>query len=445
MNVRDFGYSPYITIDLSNSTIVVLNDAYEIGETLLTTVEATDSNGENVTLSLPNTTQFQATGFNIEIIGSLQELDNPYELQIVATVDGDSPRSSNATLTLSLQSRPVFTNLGDNDDIYMYETDYGGDVLYNLTATDDDNDDLTFSIISVDPENGETFFDISGDTLIVTDGIQMGTFDVDAINAVTRYTLELRVSDAYFYSTISIFINVEDFNDNQPTFTAQMPAKIFLLESTKPGASIYQVSVTDNDRTEGNRNFSFTFKGSTDFEIDRINGTIYLAASSEPLDYETQPEYLFKVLVNDTDNPDTVYPVAGIVLVTVETAPEITNLAAPVTIKQNESTAEETVVFTLEVQDDDQLPADTVTCIILEESNPGVFELNSYDIVLREALDAETTVSYTLKFRCTDGQYQTESAVLKIAVTDVNDNNPSITVNNGLTFREDAKSKASYL
>ncbi|KAL4231665.1 hypothetical protein ACF0H5_009244 [Mactra antiquata] len=445
VNVIDDGYPADPVIALSNSTILVAFDAYETGETLLTTVEVTNTDVDNVTLSMPNTTQFQATGFSIEIIGSLQELDNPYELQIVAIVDGDSSRSSTATLTLSLQSRPVFTNIDDNDEIYMCETDYGGDVILNLTATDDDNDDYTFSIVSVDPEIGETFFDISGDTLIVTDGIQMGTFDVDAINAVTRYTLELRVSDAYFNSSVTIFINVEDFNDNQPTFIAQMPANISLLESTEPGASIYQVSVTDNDLTEENKNFTFSLEGSTAFEIDRFNGTIYLGASSEPLNYETQSEYSLTVSVNDTGDPDTVYPNTGIVQVTVETAPEITNLAAPVTIKQNESTAEETVVFTLEVQDDDQLPAsDIVTCIILEESNPGVFELNSYDIVLREALDAETTVSYTLKFRCTDGQYQTESAVLKIAVTDVNDNNPSITVNNGLTFREDVKTIVTF-
>ena len=100
-------------------------------------------------------------------------------------------------------------------------------------------------------------------------------------------------------SYFTMFINVQDENDNAPSFdsekySAEVP------ENTVIGSSILKMNVSDPD-SGANGNFSLIIKGAAQsfFKFDSSGALILISK----LDYEIQSHYQFSVVAKDYGIP----------------------------------------------------------------------------------------------------------------------------------------------
>ena len=98
-------------------------------------------------------------------------------------------------------------------------------------------------------------------------------------------------------STVTVYINVKDVNDNSPTFS-QAVYRAEVAEDAEPGSSILQVEATDLD-SENNGDIEYSIIGEAEeyFGI-YSNGTLY---SRRSLDREDKPSLSF-ILENQPAN-----------------------------------------------------------------------------------------------------------------------------------------------
>ncbi|KAG9490974.1 hypothetical protein GDO78_006356, partial [Eleutherodactylus coqui] len=226
--------------------------------------------------------------------------------------------------------------------------------------------------------------------------------------------------------TALITIIVTDFNDNVPVFTQDV-YKVSVRENIPVNSTILQVSASDEDegvnaqitysfRTTANnilqtftlnsRNGEINTKGLLDYEVSRFHEISVIAQDGGGLAAKA------KVLIEITDENDN--------------APEISITSSSDLIP--EDSAPGTVVALIKVHDRDSGENGEVQCIIQGDLP---FELissgsNFHKIVTKSNLDREQVSSYNITIQASDkGSHQmTSRKVIRLYVTDVNDNAP---------------------
>ncbi|MGN2624992.1 Ig-like domain-containing protein [Stutzerimonas balearica] len=167
-------------------------------------------------------------------------------------------------------------------------------VIATFTASDADNDSLTFSLLNND--NG--YFVIDGNTVKLT---QAG---VEAINDDTlnlqNLTISVEASDGTRTGSDSDVSTITRVNDNAPQVT---DASVSLDENVAANTAVINVSDsftnTDLDRDGDAITYSITGGNSAGiFVIDAATGAITIAAG-KTLDYETANEHVLTVTASD--------------------------------------------------------------------------------------------------------------------------------------------------
>ena len=295
--------------------------AIEISENTLvgTTIAALTATDADSGLAGTNGLQFNIIKGNIgnafSLSGSELILDidvdtetvSNYILIVSASDQGNPMLSSNTIVSIYIkpvnEHTPVFSL--PNDTVSVDESITVGELIYQLTATDDDTgiySELRYYIRSGNIGDAFTVDLYNGAITLAT----MLDYEVHS----EPYVLQLEVEDMHKSQlettrtgTMTLTVILNDINDEIPIFsqTTYTPS---IRENIADGTRILTVIATDKD-TGPNGDVTYQIvagTGTTLFEIDSVSGAISTRIAST-IDYETRSSYDLIVVAEDNGIP----------------------------------------------------------------------------------------------------------------------------------------------
>jgi hypothetical protein len=260
-------------------------------------VRATDSDAPSASFiySISPSDQFTIdSSGNVTTLVSLdaESLPSHILLTVTAAGDGDGGISQTSTAIVNV----TLHNVNDNPpsfDQESYSTNVSENVqfYYQVRATDPDNDLLVYSLVA---SCNVSKFTINPMTGLIT------TIEPLDRETTPTCTLLVLVSDSIHNDTAVVTIAVGDLNDHAPTFD-QPIYNASIAEYALPGITVVTVRATDLDA--GN-NSQLTYRiqgGNTHNAFDILSdGDIVVNAV---LDYEEISQYNLTVIAIDEGNP----------------------------------------------------------------------------------------------------------------------------------------------
>ena len=409
INVTDAGGNEAPTI--AAQTFSVAEDA--AANTPVGTVTATDADNDGLTFTITagnaigNTGDAFAIGAGtgaITVAGTLDHETTPTYTLTVQVSDGTATANAAVTINVTdVNEAPVVT--AQSSPFTVAEDAANGTAVGTVAATDPENNPLTFSITS---GNLSDAFTINASTGVI---MVAGTLDRETIST---YTLTVRASDGSLSGTADFTVNVTDVNE-APVVTAQNAA-FTVAENATNGTAVGTVAATDpeNDR------LTFAITSGNTGNVFNINGTTGAITVAGTLDHETTPTYTLTVRASDASLSDMANFTVNVT--DVNEAPTVTAQSSAFTVAEN--AANGTTVGTAAATDPE---SDRLTFSITAGNTGNAFAINASSgvITVARALDYETTQTYTLTVRASDGSLS-GTANFTVNVTNVNDNAPTI-------------------
>ena len=352
-------------------------------------------------------------------IGSLPSLPAGHTGYVLAKSNG-LPLAVFSSLNVS----PVFTDGTSTTRTITENSEAGVDIGSAVSATDANNDTLTYSLSGTDA----TSFDIDPSTGQLKTKV---TLDYETKSS---YSVTITVSDGLLTDTITVTINVSDIDEdapvdnvvdtrddetpnNAPIFTEGESVSLSVAENTGSGVDIgTAVSATDTDKDT--LTYSLDGTDADSFSINSTNGQIRTSAA---LDYETKSSYSVTITVSDgNDGSDMI----AVTITVTDVEERLTNSAPEFTDGESVSlsVAENTgsgvnIGDAISATDADN---DTLT-YSLDGTDADSFSINSTNGQVRTnaALDYETKSSYSVSITVSDGYNGSGTITVTITVTDV--------------------------
>ncbi|XP_027714209.1 cadherin-23 isoform X2 [Vombatus ursinus] len=394
---------------------------------------------ESIIYSLEGSSQFRINARSGEITTtSLLDRETKSEyILIVRAVDGGvghNQKTGIATVNITL------LDINDNHPIWK-------DAPYhiNLVEMTPPDSDVT-TVVAVDPdlaENGtlvysihppNKFYSINGTTgKIRTTNVMLDRENPDPEEAELMRKIIVTVTDCgrpplRATSSATVFVNLLDLNDNDPTFQ-NLPAIAEVLEGTLAGTSVYHVVAIDLD--EG-LNGLVTYRMQVgmprmDFVINSSSGVV---TTTTELDREHIAEYYLRVVASDAGTP-TKSSTSTLTIRVLDVNDETpTFFPAAYNVSLLEDIPRDFRVVWLNCTDNDVGLNAELSYFITGGNIDGKFRIGYRDGVVRTVvnLDRETTAAYTLIVEAIDngpvGKRRTGTATVYVTVLDVNDNRP---------------------
>ncbi|KAG9437757.1 cadherin-related tumor suppressor isoform X1 [Apis mellifera carnica] len=298
-----------------------------------------------------------------------------------------------------------------------------GSRIGQVVATDADadgpNSQLSYTLIS---DWANDVFSLNPST-----GVFTLTASLD-YEQVQHYILVVQATDGgipALSSTVTVYCNVVDLNDNAPIFEAG-PHAVDIVENTTIGTPILSVTAQDLDSGDNGRVIYAVAGGDEngDFGV-APNGTLF---TRKLLDREQKP--LYNLVLSATDSPSPPgLPLSSTVQVTVvlldvnDMSPEF---ISPTKISIIENAPSNTVVMAIKAVDRDEGRNGYVEYSLEDTTLP--FTVGPVDGLLRVSgsLDRELRSNYTLEVTAKDrGEPpRSSSTTVTVTVLDENDNSP---------------------
>ncbi|XP_046509156.1 cadherin-23 isoform X1 [Equus quagga] len=394
---------------------------------------------ESIIYSLEGSSQFRINARSGEITTtSLLDRETKSEyILIVRAVDGGvghNQKTGIATVNITL------LDINDNHPAWK-------DAPYhiNLVEMTPPDSDVT-TVVAVDPDLGENgtlvysiqppnkFYSLNSSTgKIRTTHVMLDRENPDPHEAELMRKIVVSVTDCgrpplRATSSATVFVNLLDLNDNDPTFQ-NLPFVAEVLEGTPAGVSIYQVVAIDLD--EG-LNGLVTYRMQVgmprmDFLINSSSGVV---VTTTELDRERIAEYQLRVVASDAGTP-TKSSTSTLTIRVLDVNDETpTFFPAVYNVSVSEDVPREFRVVWLNCTDNDVGLNAELSYFITGGNVDGKFSVGYRDAVVRTvvSLDRETTASYTLVLEAIDngpvGKRRTGTATVFITILDVNDNRP---------------------
>ncbi len=208
--------------------------------------------------------------------------------RLLAAIDGIEDHPG---LTLDINIPPLFTEGTDTRRSVAENTASGQNIGDAVSATDADNDTLTYTLSGTDA---------SSFTINSTNG-QLRTSAALDYEAKTTYSVTVEISDGNGGSdSIDVTINVSNVNE-APSFATTTATRTIAENkaSTNIGTA---VTATDVD---ANTTLTYTLSGTdaASFSIVSTNGRLRTRAA---LNYETKTSYTVTITVSDSELTDTI-------------------------------------------------------------------------------------------------------------------------------------------
>ena len=397
------------------------------GEDIGAAVSATDQDGDTLTYTLSGGTDSES----FTIVSSTGQLRTAvaltagtYNVTVTADDGRNGTAATDVTITVIAPTRTVIVPTRPprrpppppSNNAPVFSADSGGtrEIVENtaagvnigapVSATDADNDPLTYSLDSV----GAATFDINTATGQLTTQANV-VLDHERIPS---YAVTVTVQDGRG-GVISIGVTIQVTNVNEPpTFSDDLSTTFEIDENTAAGVNIdTPVSATDAD----NDTLTYTLSGAdaAAFEIDMNTGQLRTKAV---LDHETQSTYNVMVTVSD-----------GTLAVTIEVTITVTNINEMPTFNAGASTTrsitENVAVGTaigppVAATDPD---GDTLT-YTLSGADAAAFDIDAAtgQLKTQAPLDFETKPAYDVMVTVSDGTLA-DTIEVTITVTNINE------------------------
>ncbi|XP_053063248.1 cadherin-23 isoform X6 [Acinonyx jubatus] len=394
---------------------------------------------ESIIYSLEGSSQFRINARSGEITTtSLLDRETKSEyILIVRAVDGGvghNQKTGIATVNITL------LDINDNHPTWKDAPYY-----INLVEMTPPDSDVT-TVVALDPDLGENgtlvyriqppnkFYTLNSSTgKIRTTHVMLDRENPDPHEAELMRKIIISVTDCgrpplRATSSATVFVNLLDLNDNDPTFQ-NLPFVAEVLEGTPAGVSVYQVVAIDLD--EGlNGLVSYRIQVGMprmDFLINSSSGVVVTTAE---LDRERIAEYQLRVVASDAGTPTK--SSTGTLTVRVLDVNDETPTFFPAmyNVSVSEDVPREFRVAWLNCTDNDVGLNAELSYFITGGNVDGKFSVGYRDAVVRTvvSLDRETTAAYMLVLEAIDngpvGKRRTGTATVFVTVLDVNDNRP---------------------
>ncbi|VFV20957.1 cadherin 23 [Lynx pardinus] len=394
---------------------------------------------ESIIYSLEGSSQFRINARSGEITTtSLLDRETKSEyILIVRAVDGGvghNQKTGIATVNITL------LDINDNHPTWKDAPYY-----INLVEMTPPDSDVT-TVVALDPDLGENgtlvyriqppnkFYTLNSSTgKIRTTHVMLDRENPDPHEAELMRKIIISVTDCgrpplRATSSATVFVNLLDLNDNDPTFQ-NLPFVAEVLEGTPAGVSVYQVVAIDLD--EGlNGLVSYRIQVGMprmDFLINSSSGVVVTTAE---LDRERIAEYQLRVVASDAGTP-TKSSTGTLTIRVLDVNDETpTFFPAMYNVSVSEDVPREFRVAWLNCTDNDVGLNAELSYFITGGNVDGKFSVGYRDAVVRTvvSLDRETTAAYMLVLEAIDngpvGKRRTGTATVFVTVLDVNDNRP---------------------
>ena len=402
-----------------------VNENVTIGSTVLTVFADDDDSIPNAQLTYslaasPDAALFKIHPTNGEIstVATLDyETQALYEFTVYANDSGTPSLQGSSTI------RMVVNNINDNPPkitngnaaFTVSELASPNTVIGFVTATDPDQDDITYSLV----EN------LASENFTISHDGRLSVADIDdVVLRGPRYIVTVQANDGKFSTTKNITINVIDINDNSPVFQ-QSTYHSEIVEN--PSSSVYVATVLASDADHGT-NGQITYSGNlnTQFSVNQSTGVITTADAcddSNCIDRETLEVYSLTVIARDGGGRTDTATVMITVLDVNDNTPSFTQNEFIAFIKEGTN---EDLVLTVTASDPDNGINGTITYDIVDKlSLPFTLSVTTGDITVSGNLDYEAQSSYKFNVTATDGGGRTSLPTLvTINLINIADSNP---------------------
>lgn len=355
-----------------------------------------------------------------------------HELVIVAKDNGDLPLETTAFVTIRVlninDNQPVIDVIFLSDDATpkISEDAQPGEFVARISVNDPDSK-TKYSNVNVSLSGGEGHFGLTTRDNIIY--LMIVSLPLDR-ELKANYTLNVVATDTGappLHASKTIYLRITDINDNPPIFEKQS-YYANIMEVADPGTSVIQITAVDKD--EGNNSIiSYSLQDTPEthsqwFQIDRFSGLI---TTQTHIDCETEPVPKLTILATDNGVP----PLSSTttVLVTIhdinDNEPLFDQSFYNVSVAENESKG--SCILTVSATDSDCGINAMVNYTIgdrFKKLNQFVIKADTGEICIENELDYETRSSYEFPVIATDRGGLSTTAVVKILLTDVNDNFP---------------------
>ncbi|XP_059530723.1 cadherin EGF LAG seven-pass G-type receptor 2 isoform X1 [Myotis daubentonii] len=363
-----------------------------------------------------------------------RETKSTHVFRVTAQDHGMPRRSALATLTI------LVTDTNDHDPVFEQQEykeslrenlEVGYEVL-TVRATDGDappNANILYRLLEGPGGSPSDVFEIDPRSGVIR---TRGPVDREEVES---YQLTVEASDqgrdpGPRSATASVFLSVEDDNDNAPQFSEKRYV-VQVREDVAPGAPVLRVTASDRDKGSNALVHYSIMSGNArgQFYLDAQTGALDVVS---PLDYETTKEYTLRVRAQDGGRPP-LSNVSGLVTVQVLDI----NDNAPIFVSTPfQATVLESVPLGYLVLHVQAIDADAGDNARLEYRLAGVghdfpFTINNGTgwISVAAELDREEVDFYSFGVEARDHGTPalTASASVSVTILDVNDNNPTFT------------------
>ncbi|RVE65013.1 hypothetical protein OJAV_G00132020 [Oryzias javanicus] len=252
-------------------------------------------------------------------------------------------------------------------------------------------------------------------------------------------TVELQQGDSQV-SSVRVYFNVLDVNDNPPVFS-QESLTVSLLEDSATGTCFLFFNVTDMDEGE-NGEVKLRLVSGDEESSFFVQSTGHLCLSKD-LDRERQSFYNLTVTANDCAQPVSLQltSTANIFVIVEDVNDNSPLFMSPQSVSIPEDTALHSVIMTVRAEDEDVGPNGEVW-YHLSRTHNGAFSINntSGNVYLEQVLDRELEDTLIITITATDKGFpqMTSTMNFTLYIEDINDNDPQLLESNySLSVRED--------
>uniref|UniRef100_A0A672SFN9 FAT atypical cadherin 1 n=1 Tax=Sinocyclocheilus grahami TaxID=75366 RepID=A0A672SFN9_SINGR len=332
--------------------------------------------------------------------------------------------------TFETKATVEITVLDANDNSPVCEKD-----VYTQTVPEDalvGRQILQVSATDADIQsNAEITYQLSGS------GAESFTIDAKTGAVRTLVTLDREMTDVFNltvramdggnrFCQASVFITVDDVNDNAPKFTSDQH-HISIFHNTQPGTYVARLEAFDAD-IGMNGKIRYTFEDSAGglFTVEESSGIISLERS---LDRQTKATHVLRIRATDHGSPHRLSSLSSVVVTVLDANDH------PLAFEHREyvSTLPEDVTIGTKLLNvfaasrDREMSSQT-TYSITSGNEQGAFRIDSQtgDIFVMEPLDYEVSPQHYLTVKATARGKESLSDIATVTVhlLDINDNSP---------------------
>ena len=300
---------------------------------------------------------------------------------------------------------PVFIEGSGTERSIAENTPAGRNIGSPVSATDEDEDVLTYTLSGVD---AASFGIVSTTGQLRT----RASLDYEQKNT---YSVAVIVSDGTLTDSIGVAINVTDVTENSAPVFAEDSTTRSIPENTLAGVNIgAPVSATDVDGDT----LIYSIDG-TDASSFGIVSTTGQLKTSAPLDYEQKNAYAVTVIVSDGTLTDTISVAVNVTDVAENSTPVFAEDSTTRSIPENTPTG---ISIGEAVTAKDADSDDTLT-YTLSGTDAASFDIEraTGQLKTKAALDYETKNAYSVVITVSDSAF-TATIKVTIIITDVDEN-----------------------